>query len=90
MSLCEIESFRTMEGDTGFETSYSILATIRAVGRASLVDIQENGEGEGVDINEFLTGWCTELVDFDESDESLMPSANDAGNDSNQNTLKGA
>jgi hypothetical protein len=91
MSLCEIESFRTMEGDTGFETSYSILATIRAVGRASLVDIQENGEGEGVDINEFLTGWCTELVDLDdESDESLMPSANDAGSDSNQNTLKGA
>eukprot|EP00554_Chaetoceros_debilis_P000280 CAMPEP_0194083994 /NCGR_PEP_ID=MMETSP0149-20130528/10944_1 /TAXON_ID=122233 /ORGANISM="Chaetoceros debilis, Strain MM31A-1" /LENGTH=442 /DNA_ID=CAMNT_0038766515 /DNA_START=162 /DNA_END=1487 /DNA_ORIENTATION=+ len=91
MSLCEIESFRTMEGDTGFETSYSILATIRAVGRASLVDIRENGEGEGVDINEFLTGWCTELVDLnDESDDSLMPSANDAGSDSNQNTLKGA
>lgn len=91
MSLCEIESFRTMEGDTGFQTSYSILATIRAVGRASLVDIQENGEGEGVDINEFLTGWCTELVDMDdESDISLMPNTKDAGSDGGQNTLKGA
>lgn len=58
MPLCEIESFRTMEGDTGFGTSFSILATIRSVARASLVYIEDENEED-----EFLTGWCTELGD---------------------------
>lgn len=57
MPLCEIESYRKMEGDTGFGTSYSILATIRVVGRSSLLCIEDNGE------NEFMTGWCTEVSD---------------------------
>lgn len=58
MPLCEIESFQTMQGDTGFETSFSILATIRAVGRCTLVSIEEDDGG-----TEFLTGWCTEMCD---------------------------
>jgi len=55
--LCEIESYQKMEGDTGFGTSYSILATIRVVGRSSLMCIEESGE------HDFLTGWCTEVSD---------------------------
>ncbi len=62
MPLCEIESFRTMEGDTGFGTSFSILATIRSVGRASLIYI-DGDDDEGDNDEEFLTGWCTELGD---------------------------
>jgi len=57
MPLCEIESFQTIEGETGFGTSYSILATIRVVGRCSLVGLDENGE------HGFLKGWCIEVVD---------------------------
>lgn len=57
MPLCEIESYQTIEGDTGFGTRYSILATIRVVGRCSLIYIEENGE------RNFLTGWCTEVCD---------------------------
>ena len=41
MPLCEIENFRTMEGDTGFG-NMSILATIRVVGRATLLDVFED------------------------------------------------
>ena len=64
MLLCEIESFQSMEGDTGFGTSFSILATIRAVGRGSLVYIQDEDEEA-----EYLRGWCTEVCD-DTSSES--------------------
>ena len=62
MPLCEIESFQTMEGDTGFG-EFSILATIRVVGRASLIDIHNDEEEK-----EYMTGWCTELGDDTSSD----------------------
>lgn len=71
MPLCEIENFRTMEGDTGFG-NISILATIRVVGRATLLDVRTP---EGNDISEgFLTGWCQELTDDSKSngDAELM------------------
>ena len=58
LPLCEIESYQTMQGETGFGTDFSILVTIRAVGRGSLVSIQEDDEE-----TQFLTGWCTELCD---------------------------
>lgn len=58
MPLCEIESFQKMKGDTGFGTSYSILATIRVVGRGSLIYIEDEEVGQ-----EYLKGWCTELCD---------------------------
>mmetsp|Transcript_36358 Transcript_36358/g.54282 ORF Transcript_36358/g.54282 Transcript_36358/m.54282 type:complete len:258 (+) Transcript_36358:647-1420(+) len=60
MPLCEVESFQTLQGDTGFGTSYSILATLRVVGRGSLVYIDQEEIVEG---REYLTGWCTELCD---------------------------
>jgi len=59
MPLCEIESYSRMPGETGFGTSYSILATIRVVGRASLVYVTE----EHKDNLDYLKGWCTELFD---------------------------
>jgi len=58
MPLCEIESFRVMPGETAFGTSHSILATIRSVGRASLVQLQEEDERA-----EYLYGYCTEICD---------------------------
>lgn len=70
MPLCEVESFQTMKGDTGFGTSYSILATIRAVGRASLVYVEEEKDG-----SEFLRGWCTEMCD-DVSSENVRSNYN--------------
>jgi len=57
MPLCEIENFRVMPGETAFGT-HSILATIRAVGRVSLVQLQEED-----DYAEYLYGYCTEICD---------------------------
>jgi hypothetical protein len=62
MPLCEIESYQKMEGDTGFGTSFSILATIRVVGRCSLLCIEDDGDGGGGN-GDFLTGWCREVSD---------------------------
>jgi hypothetical protein len=79
MPLCEIESYQTMEGDTGFETSFSILATIRAVGRGTLVSIKEE-DGD----TEFLTGWCTEMCDDPSSENGKTGGGRDImqlGND---------
>jgi len=78
MPLCEIENFRTMEGDTGFG-NISILATIRVVGRATLLDVQTpDGEiSEG-----YLTGWCAELSDdmTNNSDGDLIDVYNELAN----------
>jgi len=60
MPLCEIESFSRMPGKTNFGTSYSILVTIRVVGRAELVHVLEEHESIGLD---YLKGWCTEFFD---------------------------
>jgi len=79
MPLCEIESFQTMQGETGFGTDYSILVTIRAVGRGSLVSIQEDDEE-----TQFLTGWCTELCDDASSENGKTEGGRDIvqlGND---------
>jgi len=66
MPLCEIENFRTMEGDTGFG-NVSILATIRVVGRATLLDVQPPAEGisEG-----YMIGWCQESPDDETTSQS--------------------
>ncbi len=58
MPLCEIENYRVMQGQTAFGTDFSILVTIRVVGRASLLYIQDEDD----DI-EFLRGWCVEIND---------------------------
>lgn len=58
MPLCEIENYQVMQGKTEFGTDFSILCTIRAVGRASLLYVDEQDEG-----TEFLTGWCSEICD---------------------------
>eukprot|EP00558_Chaetoceros_sp_UNC1202_P010243 CAMPEP_0197247972 /NCGR_PEP_ID=MMETSP1429-20130617/32592_1 /TAXON_ID=49237 /ORGANISM="Chaetoceros sp., Strain UNC1202" /LENGTH=264 /DNA_ID=CAMNT_0042709029 /DNA_START=183 /DNA_END=977 /DNA_ORIENTATION=+ len=84
MPLCEVESFKTMVGDTGFGTSFSIFATIRAVGRASLIHIQDDDSDDYNDA-EFLVGWCTEMCDDTSSNngrassqgEDVLQSAND-------------
>lgn len=60
MPLCEIENYRTMEGDTGFG-NLSILATIRVVGRATLLDVK-TPEGEEF-MDGYMTGWCQEMTD---------------------------
>lgn len=73
MPICELESYRKMPGETEFGTSFSILATIRVVGRASLLHIDDTTE------EEFMTGWCTEV--FDEVDDdgiTLMKKGNDS------------
>ena len=59
MPLCDIENYRVMKGKTAFGTDYSILVTIRVVGRASLIYVQDDDD-EDV---EFLKGWCTEMND---------------------------
>jgi len=59
MPLCEIENFRTMEGDTGFG-NMSILATIRVVGRATLLDVRSP---EGDLLEGYMMGWCQEMSD---------------------------
>lgn len=61
MPICEIENFRTMEGDTGFG-DVSILATIRVVGRATLLDVQSPDGGDLIE-GGYMTGWCTEFMD---------------------------
>lgn len=76
MPLCEVENYQTLEGDTGFGKS-SILATIRVVGRAMLLDVQDPEEGimEG-----YMKGWCTELSDDRtnfSSDSDLMTKYNE-------------
>ena len=58
MPICEIENYRVMEGKTEFGTDFSILVTIRVVGRGSLLHIQD--EDIGI---EYLTGWCMEVSD---------------------------
>jgi len=58
MPLCEIENYRLMQGKTDFGTDFSILCTIRVVGRASLLYIQD--EDANID---YLRGWCTEISD---------------------------
>ena len=60
MPLCEIENFRTMEGDTGFG-NVSILATIRVVGRATLLDVKEPDGDDS--LAGYMTGWCQEMTD---------------------------
>ena len=60
MPLCEIENYRTMEGDTGFG-NLSILATIRVVGRATLLDVKAPEGDEFMD--GYMTGWCQEMTD---------------------------
>ena len=72
MPLCEIESFQKMEGNTGFGTNYSILATIRSVGRGSLMSIDEEDENK-----EFLTGWCTEMSDDESQSDGKTASGRD-------------
>lgn len=79
MPLCDIESFRTMEGDTGFG-NMSILATIRVVGRATLLDVQ-TPEDESI-LDGYMTGWCQELIDDvsqsgSNSDQDMMEVYND-------------
>ena len=59
MPLCDIENYRVMKGKTAFGTDYSILVTIRVVGRASLIYVQDDDDDE----IEFLKGWCTEMND---------------------------
>lgn len=76
MPLCEIESVQTMQGDTGFGT-FSILATLRVVGRASLIYVGDEG-------NQYLTGWCTELGDNTSSNDERNSKGKDiiqTGND---------
>jgi len=68
MPLCEIENFRTMEGDTGFGNT-SILATIRVVGKAMLLDVREPPEGISLG---YMTGWCQENPDDDTKNISLF------------------
>lgn len=72
MPLCEIESFQKMEGNTGFGTNYSILATIRSVGRGNLMSIDEEDENK-----EFLTGWCTEMSDDESQSDGKTASGRD-------------
>lgn len=68
MPLCEIENFRTMEGDTGFGNT-SILATIRVVAKATLLDVKAPPEGieEG-----YMLGWCQEKPDDDTKNRDLV------------------
>lgn len=68
MSLCEVESFRVMEGNNGF-TNKSILVTIRVVGRGSLVQLEEDDETA-----EYLKGWVTELWDDTSSEKRTFNS----------------
>jgi len=75
MPLCEIESFTKMKGKTGFG-NMSILATIRAVGRATLLDVQAP-EGDSM-ADAYMTGWCREVADETPSgDENLIPIHNE-------------
>ena len=74
MPLCEIESFQTMEGDTGFG-DYSILATIRVVGRATLLNIDDDGT------KDYMTGWCTELSDITSGDKDVSQIGNKIADD---------
>lgn len=69
MSLCEVESFRKMESPTAFGTDYSILVTIRAVGRAALIHIDED------DNLPFMVGWCAECFDDTPSPEASSSSS---------------
>eukprot|EP00535_Pseudo-nitzschia_heimii_P012841 CAMPEP_0197193938 /NCGR_PEP_ID=MMETSP1423-20130617/28284_1 /TAXON_ID=476441 /ORGANISM="Pseudo-nitzschia heimii, Strain UNC1101" /LENGTH=308 /DNA_ID=CAMNT_0042647265 /DNA_START=422 /DNA_END=1348 /DNA_ORIENTATION=- len=71
MPLCEIENFRTMEGDTGFGNK-SILATIRVVGRATLLDVKEPAGGFS---EAYMMAWCQENPD-DETTSKSDASAN--------------
>lgn len=64
MPLCEIENYRVMQGKTAFGTDFSILVTIRVVGRASLLYIQDED-----DDMEYLRGWCTEISDSMNKDD---------------------
>lgn len=73
MPLCEVENYRTMEGDTGFGDT-SILATIRVVGRAMLLDVQEH---DGPIDEGFMKGWCTELSDEKASNSDTTSSGRD-------------
>jgi hypothetical protein len=76
MPLCEIENFKTMEGDTGFG-NLSILATIRVVGRANLLDVQdESGIIEG-----YMTGWCREVSDDNTSGDYELEAYNKLADD---------
>lgn len=67
MSLCEVDSYRKMETPTAFGTDYSILATIRSVGRAALLQLNE-----GDDLP-YMVGWCAEVFD-DQSSQSSSSS----------------
>ena len=75
MPLCEIENYRVMDGQTEFGTDFSILVTIRVVGRASLLYIQDENEEEDL---EYLRGWCTEISDEydDEEHEDVLRTGN--------------
>ncbi len=67
MPLCEIENYRVMQGQTAFGTDFSILVTIRVVGRASLLYIQDSDE----DDVEFLRGYCVEVNDEDSDKDAI-------------------
>jgi hypothetical protein len=66
--LCEVESFRVMEGNNGF-TNKSILVTIRVVGRGCLIQLEEDD-----DTAEYLKGWVTELWDDTSSEKRTFNS----------------
>ena len=66
MPLCEIENYRVMQGQTAFGTDFSVLVTIRVVGRASLLYIQDED-----DDLEFLKGWCVEINDEDTNEDII-------------------
>lgn len=68
IALCEIESYRVMEGNNGF-TNKSILATIRVVGRGCLIALDEDEER-----SDYLKGWITELYDDTSSEKRTADS----------------
>jgi len=89
MPLCEIEAFTRMPGQTEFGTDFCIMATLRVVGRASLIHVMEEDVMEDI---EYLKGWCVEMndemnvvgsstTDADENrDERVLKLGNDTAN----------
>lgn len=78
MPLCEIENYRVMNGETAFGTGFSVLVTIRVVGRASLLYIQD----EDLEI-EYLRGYCMEISDDDIHTVNSNSSVSSSSNSSN-------
>lgn len=69
VALCEIESYRIIEGNNSF-TNKNILATIRVVGRGCLIALDDGGE----DTTDYLKGWITELCDDTSSEKRNVSS----------------